>query len=175
MRAGEKIPVDGVVTDVFRAMKDDEAFVDESMITGEPTPVMKKIGDKVLAGTIGNQGTFRFKAQEVGRRQCFTQIIKMVEEAQGSQSPAAGGRQNRPWCLCQRCSCCRSSLFCCGISSVAPRCCRKRCCRQCRCWSSPGPCALGLATPTALMVGIGKGRTKTFWSKTPRRWRTSEI
>jgi Cu2+-exporting ATPase len=165
VRAGEKIPVDGVVTDVSGAMKDDEAFVDESMITGEPTPVMKKIGDKVLAGTIGNQGTFRFKAQEVGQKTVLAQIIKMVEEAQGSKAPVQrvvdkialvfvptvlvlsvitfllwyfiGGAQMLPQAVLS------------AVSVLVIAC----------------PCALGLATPTALMVGIGKAAQKNILIK----------
>lgn len=165
VRAGENIPVDGIVTDVKGAMTADEAFVDESMITGEPTPVMKKTGDKVLAGTIANQGIFRFKAQEVGQKTVLAQIIKMVQEAQGSKAPVQrvvdrialifvptvlvlsvvtfllwyfiGGSSMLPQAVLS------------AVSVLVIAC----------------PCALGLATPTALMVGIGKAAQKNILIK----------
>jgi Cu2+-exporting ATPase len=156
VRPGEKIPVDGVVTTVKGAMTADEAFVDESMITGEPTPVSKKTSDKVLAGTITKQGVFRFRARQVGQSTVLAQIIKMVQQAQGSKAPVQrvvdrialifvpsvmaiaiitfllwlfiGGQEQLP----------RAILS--AVSVLVIAC----------------PCALGLATPTALMVGIGK-------------------
>ena len=149
IRQGEKVPVDGVVTD-------GEAYIDESMITGEPTPVLKKKGDKVFAGTMIKQGQLRFCAQEVGSNTMLAQIIRMVQEAQGSKAPvqrvvdrialvfvpvvlglsvltfvlwyAIGGSAQLPHAVLS------------AVSVLVIAC----------------PCALGLATPTALMVGIGK-------------------
>ena len=149
IRQGEKVPVDGAVTD-------GEAYIDESMITGEPTPVLKKKGDKVFAGTMIKQGQLRFCAQEVGSNTMLAQIIRMVQEAQGSKAPvqrvvdkialvfvpvvlglsvltfvlwyAIGGSAQLPHAVLS------------AVSVLVIAC----------------PCALGLATPTALMVGIGK-------------------
>lgn len=149
VRAGEKIPVDGQITT-------GEAYIDESMITGEPTPARRAESDKVFAGTILKQGTIRFRAQATGDKTMLAQIIRMVQEAQGSKAPvqrvadkiasvfvpvvlclavitfiiwyAAGGDGQLP----------RAVLS--AVSVLVIAC----------------PCALGLATPTALMVGIGR-------------------
>lgn len=149
IRQGDKVPVDGTVTA-------GEAYIDESMITGEPTPVLKTTGDKVFAGTIVKQSSLRFRAEEVGSATMLAQIIKMVQEAQGSKAPVQrvvdkialifvptvlglsvltfvlwvtlGGEAMLP----------RAILS--AVSVLVIAC----------------PCALGLATPTALMVGIGK-------------------
>jgi Cu2+-exporting ATPase/Cu+-exporting ATPase len=80
VKPGTKIPVDGVITD-------GGSFVDESMVTGEPMPVQKIIGDSVVSGTINTNGSFTFKATKVGSETLLAQIIKMVEEAQGSKAP----------------------------------------------------------------------------------------
>ena len=87
VRAGEKIPVDGVVTEAESFMTPDAAYVDEAMITGEPTPAQKKVGDEVLAGTIPSQGKLRMRAKQIGENTALAQIIKMVQEAQGSKAP----------------------------------------------------------------------------------------
>lgn len=149
VRAGEKVPVDGSITT-------GKAYIDESMITGEPTPARHTGGDKVFAGTILKQGTLRFRAEATGDKTMLAQIIRMVQEAQGSKAPvqrvadkiarvfvpavlclsvitfilwyAAGGDSQLP----------RAVLS--AVSVLVIAC----------------PCALGLATPTALMVGIGK-------------------
>lgn len=156
VRAGEKIPVDGVVTNASSFMKADAAYVDESMITGEPTPAEKKTGDKLLAGTIPSQGRLHMKAQQVGGETALAQIIRTVQEAQNSKAPvqriadkvafvfvpivvsiaiitffiwwAAGGSAMLPQAILS------------AVAVLVIAC----------------PCALGLATPTALMVGIGK-------------------
>lgn len=150
VRPGEKIPVDGQVTD-------GSSFVDESMISGEPVPVSKQPGDKVLAGTINQLGALTIKAHEVGSGTVLAQIVRMVQEAQGSKAPV------------QRIADKISAVFVpvvVGISLLTFG-----------LWMLIGgeayfthallsavsvlviacPCALGLATPTALMVGIGKG------------------
>ena len=96
VRAGEKIPVDGRVTWATSFMTEDAAYVDESMITGEPTPVAKSshtsslgspTSSLVLAGTIVQQGTLRLRATEVGKKTALAQIIQMVQQAQGSKAP----------------------------------------------------------------------------------------
>ena len=141
------------------------AYIDESMITGEPVAVEKHAGDKVLAGTIAKQGTFRFKAQEVGQKTMLAHIIKMVQEAQGSKAPVQrtvdrialvfvpavvglslltlllwlviGGAAMLPQAILS------------AVSVLVIAC----------------PCAMGLATPTALMVGIGKAAEKNILIK----------
>lgn len=80
VRPGEQIPVDGVLAE-------GDSFVDESMISGEPIPVDKKKGDKVLAGTINQRGSFIIKASQVGSETVLARIIRMVQEAQGSKAP----------------------------------------------------------------------------------------
>ena len=87
VRAGEKIPVDGVVTQAESFMTTDAAYVDEAMISGEPTPAMKKAGDNVLAGTIPSQGKLRMRAKQIGENTALAHIIRMVQEAQGSKAP----------------------------------------------------------------------------------------
>ena len=158
VRAGEKIPVDGSIID-------GEAHVDESMISGEPIPVLKQHGDQVLAGTVSKQGTFRFKAEAVGEKTMLANIIQMVQQAQGSKAPvqrtadkiarifvptvlgiailtfilwwAIGGSAMLPNAILS------------AVSVLVIAC----------------PCALGLATPTALMVGIGKAAEKNILIK----------
>ena len=159
VRPGERIPVDGSV------VGDSIAFIDESMITGEPIAVRKHTGDKVLAGTIVKEGTFRFRAQEVGQKTMLAHIINMVREAQGSKAPVQrivdkialifvpavvaisiitffiwlmiGGPEVLPQAILS------------AVSVLVIAC----------------PCALGLATPTALMVGIGKAAEKNILIK----------
>lgn len=150
VRPGEKIAVDGVV-------QNGSSYVDESMISGEPVPVEKKAGDKVFAGTINQKGSFQFEATKVGADTLLAQIIRMVQEAQGSKAPVQkltdriagifvpvvmgisiltfaawmiGGGENA-----------FTHALLTSITVLVIAC----------------PCALGLATPTAIMVGIGKG------------------
>ena len=87
VRTGEKIPVDGVVTQAESFMTADAAYVDEAMITGEPIPVAKRVGDEVLSGTIPSQGKLRLRAKQIGENTTLAHIIKMVQEAQGSKAP----------------------------------------------------------------------------------------
>jgi Cu2+-exporting ATPase len=112
VKPGEKIPVDGVVIQ-------GSSFVDESMISGEAIPVKKRDGEKVFAGTVNQKGSFQFRAEQVGSGTVLAQIIKMVQEAQGSKAPGILAM----------------------VTVLVIAC----------------PCALGLATPTAIMVGVGKG------------------
>ncbi len=156
VRAGEKIPVDGIVTEAESFMTADAAYVDESSMTGEPTPAEKRAGSQVLAGTIPSQGKLRLKAQQIGEHTALAGIIRMVQEAQGSKAPVQrivdkasrvfvpvvggislltfllwwgiGGNEALPQAILS------------AVSVLVIAC----------------PCAMGLATPAALMVGIGK-------------------
>ena len=159
VRPGEKIPVDGTV------VGSGTALVDESMMTGEAETVEKHAGDKVLAGTIVQSGTFRFKAEEIGQKTVLANMIRMVQEAQGSKAPVQrvvdkialifvpvvvgialttflawyliGGDGYLPQAILS------------AVSVLVIAC----------------PCAMGLATPTALMVGIGKAAEKNILIK----------
>lgn len=150
VRSGEKIPVDGELVQ-------GESYVDESMVSGEPVPVLKVKGQKVFAGTINQKGSFRFRAEKVGGETLLSQIIRMVREAQGSKAPVQklvdkiagvfvpvvigisiitfiawiifGGENGLTQGLLAM------------VTVLVIAC----------------PCALGLATPTAIMVGMGKG------------------
>ena len=150
VRSGEKIPVDGVVYQ-------GNSYVDESMITGEPVAVAKMEGDKVFAGTINQKGTFRFKAEKVGGETMLAQIIKLVQDAQGSKAPVQKLVDKiagifvpvvmliavltlGAWLLLGGEHAFTHGLL--AMVTVLVIAC---------------PCALGLATPTAIMVGIGKG------------------
>jgi len=150
VRPGEKIPVDGVV-------KEGKSAVDESMITGESIPVKKEAGDEVIGATINKTGSFKFQATKVGKDTALAQIIKLVQDAQGSKAPI------------QRLADVISGYFVPIVISVAIA--------TFVIWFNFGPfpsltfalltfvavmiiacpCALGLATPTAVMVGTGKG------------------
>ena len=165
VRAGEKIPVDGVVSQAESFMTADAAYVDEAMISGEPTPAMKKAGDNVLAGTIPSQGKLRMRAKQIGENTALAHIIRMVQEAQGSKAPVqrivdkaavvfvpvvaaiafftflvwliVGGNGALPQAILS------------AVAVLVIAC----------------PCAMGLATPTALMVGIGKAAQKQILIK----------
>ncbi|MEQ9305640.1 MAG: copper-translocating P-type ATPase, partial [Marinoscillum sp.] len=149
-RPGEKIPVDGEV------IKGD-SFVDESMITGEPIAVSKTSGDKVFAGTINQKSSFQFRAEKVGGETLLSQIIKMVQEAQGSKAPVQKLVDKIAgifvpivvgisivtfitWMLVGGDNAFTQALLT-SVAVLVIAC----------------PCALGLATPTAIMVGVGKG------------------
>ena len=159
VKAGEKIPVDGTIT------QGAEPTIDESMITGEPIPAFKNIGEKVFAGTIMKQGSLQFRAEQIGKDTMLANIIRMVQEAQGSKAPVQrvvdkvamifvpsvlaisvvtfllwwmiGGEAQLPHAVLS------------AVSVLVIAC----------------PCAMGLATPTALMVGIGKAAQKNILIK----------
>lgn len=150
VKPGERIPVDGTVNEGV-------SFVDESMITGEAMPVEKVSGEKVFAGTINQKGSFRFTAERVGSETVLAHIIKMVQEAQGSKAPvqrlvdkiagifvpvviAIAGITFVVWMLAGGPLAFTHALLT-SITVLVIAC----------------PCALGLATPTAIMVGVGKG------------------
>ncbi len=155
VKPGAKIPVDGIITD-------GASFVDESMVTGEPMPAQKKVGDSIVAGTINTSGSFTFKATKVGSETLLAHIIKMVEEAQGSKAPIQALADKISsifvpvvlviailslgvWLLLGSSSLGFSQALSFGLVSfvgiLVIAC----------------PCALGLATPTAIIVGVGKG------------------
>lgn len=150
VRPGEKIPVDGTVTG-------GSSYVDESMISGEPVPVEKTSGNKVFAGTINQKGSFQFRAEQVGSDTLLAQIIRMVQQAQGSKAPVQRlvdkvARIFVPvvigismltfvvWMISGGENAFTHALLT-SITVLVIAC----------------PCALGLATPTAIMVGVGKG------------------
>lgn len=150
VRPGERIAVDGTLTG-------GESYVDESMLSGEPLPVFKQAGASVFAGTMNRSGAFRFRADKVGRDTMLAQIIRMVEDAQGSKAPVQRTVDRvagvfvplvigiavltfAAWMLLAPSGGFSHGLL--AMVTVLIIAC---------------PCALGLATPTALMVGIGKG------------------
>ena len=150
VRPGERIPVDGVVMD-------GRSSVDESMISGEPIPVTKQEGNEVIGGTINKTGSFRFRATRVGKDTTLAQIIRLVEEAQGSKAPiqrladviagyfvpaviVIAAVTFLVWYFCGPQPSFNYALL--SLVAVLIVAC---------------PCALGLATPTAIMVGTGKG------------------
>jgi len=150
VKPGEKIPVDGTVIT-------GESYVDESMISGEPVPVAKKSDDPVYAGTINQQGSFQFRADKVGADTLLAQIIKMVQEAQGSKAPVQKLVDKIAgifvpvvigisiltfitWMVLGGDDAFTHALLT-SVTVLVIAC----------------PCALGLATPTAIMVGVGKG------------------
>lgn len=155
VKPGGRIPVDGTVSD-------GSSFIDESMITGESMPIEKNVGDTVVAGTINTTGSFVFKATKVGSETLLAHIIKMVEDAQGSRAPiqaladkisavfvpivlvlsflALGG-----WLLLGTSTLGFSLALSYGLTSLVGI------------LVIACPCALGLATPTAIIVGVGKG------------------
>ena len=151
VRPGERIPVDGIVLEGASA-------VDESMLSGEPLPVDKQSGDTVIGGTINGQGLLKFKATRVGKETALAQIIKLVQEAQGSKAPIQA--------LADKVA----AIFVPGVILIAiitfavwwgvtgefvPAMIRLVAVLVIAC-----PCALGLATPTAIMAGTGKGAEK---------------
>lgn len=165
VRPGEKVPADGEVISAESFMTADAAYVDESMITGEPTPVEKKANSQVLAGTIPSQGTFRMRAIKIDQDTALASIVRMVQQAQSSKAPVQrivdkaalvfvptvavialitflvwwliGGTSSLPQAIVS------------AVAVLVIAC----------------PCAMGLATPTALMVGIGKAAQKQILIK----------
>ena len=151
VRPGEKIPVDGVVTDGTSA-------VDESMLTGESLPVDKKPADEVFGATINKTGAFRFEATKVGRDTALQQIVKLVQDAQGSKAPIARLADVISGIFTPIVLCIAVATFVVWFIAAPP---------EIRFTMAlvnfvavliiACPCALGLATPTAIMVGTGRG------------------
>ena len=165
VRPGEKVPVDGEVIWAESFMTADAAYVDESMITGEPTPAEKKKGSKVLAGTIPSQGKFRMRARQVGEDTALAHIIKMVQEAQGSKAPVQRIVDKAALVFVPVVACIALATFLLwwligGYSALPQAIMSAVAVLVIAC-----PCAMGLATPTALMVGIGKAAQKQILIK----------
>lgn len=160
VRAGEKIPVDGVVTMAESFMTPDAAYVDESMITGEPTPAEKTAGSEVLAGTIPSQGKLRMRACHTGGDTALSQIIRMVQEAQGSKAPVQGVVDKAALVFVPVIACLAALTFVAwwvaGGNAALPQ----AIISAVSVLIVACPCAMGLATPTALMVGMGKAAQK---------------
>ncbi len=158
VRGGDKIPVDGVAVS-------GEAFVDESMISGEPEAVRKASGGKLLAGTMVKSGTLRFKAEAVGAATVLANIIRMVQEAQGSKAPVQRTVDRIALVFVPTVGCTALLTFALwlffGGTSMLPR----AVLSAVSVLVVACPCALGLATPTALMVGIGKAAQKNILIK----------
>ena len=164
-RPGEKIPVDGTVAADLSTEEKEQAFVDESMMTGEAAAIRKANGDKVLAGTIVRSGILRFRAEEVGKETVLANMIRMVQEAQGSKAPVQ--RTVDKIALVFVPTVVGLSVltfllwFMIGGTSVLPQ----AVLSAVSVLVIACPCAMGLATPTALMVGIGKAAEKNILIK----------
>ena len=156
VRAGDKIPVDGEVVSAESFMKADAAYIDESMITGEPTPCEKVKGSKVLAGTIPSQGKLRIRACQIGEDTALAHIIQMVQEAQGSKAPVQRIVDKVALVFVPVVACVAVVTFLLwwiiGGNAALPQ----AILSAIAVLVIACPCAMGLATPTALMVGIGK-------------------
>lgn len=156
VRAGDKIPVDGEVVSAESFMKADAAYIDESMITGEPTPCEKVKGSRVLAGTIPSQGKLRMKALQIGENTALAHIIQMVQEAQGSKAPVQRIVDKVALVFVPVVACVAVVTFLLwwiiGGNAALPQ----AILSAIAVLVIACPCAMGLATPTALMVGIGK-------------------
>ena len=156
VRPGEKVPVDGEVISAESFMTPDAAYVDESMITGEPTPAEKMKGSKVLAGTIPSQGKFRMRARQVGENTALAHIIKVVQEAEGSKAPVQRIVDKAALVFVPVVGAIALITFlvwlAVGGTAVLP----KAIISAVTVLVIACPCAMGLATPTALMVGVGK-------------------
>lgn len=160
VRPGEKVPVDGEVISAESFMTADAAYVDESMITGEPTPAEKKKGSKVLAGTIPSQGKFRMRARQVGENTALAHIIRMVQEAEGSKAPVQRivDKAVRVFVPVVGVLALITFFLWLGLGGTAML--PKAIVSAVTVLVIACPCAMGLATPTALMVGIGKAADK---------------
>lgn len=150
VRSGEKIPVDG---EVYQG----SSYVDESMISGEPVAVSKNRGDKVFAGTINQKGSFRFMAEKVGGETMLAQIIKMVQDAQGSKAPVQKLVDKIAGIFVPVVICIALFTLLAWVLVGGQNAFTQGMLAMVTVLVIACPCALGLATPTAIMVGIGKG------------------
>ena len=150
VKPGEKIAVDGIVAE-------GSSFVDESMISGEPLPVEKQTGDAVFAGTINHKGSFRFKAQKVGGETVLAQIIKMVQDAQGSKAPVQKLVDKIAAVFVPVVMAIAFLSFCAWMIWGGEYGFTHGLLAMVTVLVIACPCALGLATPTAIMVGVGRG------------------
>lgn len=165
VRPGEKVPVDGEVISAESFMTADAAYVDESMITGEPTPAEKKKGAKVLAGTIPSQGKFRMRARQVGEDTALAHIIRMVQEAQGAKAPVQRVVDRAALIFVPVVACIALVTFLSWWVIGGNTCLPQAIMSAVAVLVIACPCAMGLATPTALMVGIGKAAQKRILIK----------
>lgn len=165
VRPGEKVPVDGEVISAESFMTADAAYVDESMITGEPTPAEKKKGAKVLAGTIPSQGKFRMRARQVGEDTALAHIIRMVQEAQGAKAPVQRVVDRVALIFVPVVACIAFVTFLSWWVIGGNTCLPQAIMSAVAVLVIACPCAMGLATPTALMVGIGKAAQKQILIK----------
>jgi Cu2+-exporting ATPase len=150
IRSGEKIPVDGkVITG--------RSFVDESLMTGEPVPAEKTAGAQVFAGTVNQQGTFTFIAEKIGRNTVLAQIIKTVQAAQGSKAPVQRLVDKIAGIFVPIVIAVSVMTFCIWIFFGGENAFTQALLASVSVLVIACPCALGLATPTAIMVGVGKG------------------
>ena len=161
VRMGEKVPVDGVITE----LKTPEVFIDESMITGEPIAVSKGIKDKLLAGTMNKKGTLLFKAQQVGEKTMLANIIKMVQEAQNSKAPVQRIVDKIALIFVPIVLCLSLITFLVWYLIGGPDMLSNAILAAVAVLVIACPCAMGLATPTALMVGIGKAAENSILIK----------
>ena len=159
VRPGERIPVDGLVVDGASA-------VDESMLTGEPIPVDKKPGDTMAAGTINGQGNLVFTATRVGRETALAQIIRLVQEAQGSKAPIQALADRVAAVFVPMIIVIALLVF--AIWWVVAGDFVTAMIRMVAVLVIACPCALGLATPTAIMAGTGKGAERGMLFKNSR-------
>ncbi|WP_206022428.1 heavy metal translocating P-type ATPase [Pseudoflavitalea sp. G-6-1-2] len=150
VRSGEKIPVDGIV-------EEGESYVDESMISGEPVAVHKTAGAQVFTGTINQKGSFRFKAQKVGSETMLANIIKMVQEAQGSKAPVQKLVDKIAGIFVPIVIVIAIAAFAVWVIAGGENAVTHGMLALVTVLVIACPCALGLATPTAIMVGVGKG------------------
>jgi Cu+-exporting ATPase len=150
VRPGEKIPVDGVVAD-------GHSSVDESMITGEPIPIEKKAGDEVIGGTINKTGSLKFRATKVGQDTVLQQIVRMVQDAQGSKAPIARLADVISGYFVPAVMIMAIATFVLWFGFAESDALFKAFKAAISVLIIACPCALGLATPTAIMVGTGKG------------------
>ena len=165
VRAGEKIPVDGEVTWASSFMTDDAAYVDESMITGEPTPAAKRVGDKVLAGTIPSQGRLRLRAREVGEETALSQIIAIVQQSQNSKAPVQRLVDKAASVFVPAVAAAALLTFLLWLAIAGFDALPQAILSMVSVLVVACPCAMGLATPTALMVGVGKAAERQILIK----------
>lgn len=160
VRPGERVPVDGEVISATSFMTADAAYVDESMITGEPTPVEKKAKSKVLAGTIPSQGVFRMRARQVGEHTALAHIIRIVQEAESSKAPVQRVVDKAVVYFVPIVLALALITFLLWIGLGGMSLLYEAIVSAVTVLVIACPCAMGLATPTALMVGIGKAASK---------------
>ena len=165
VRPGEKIPVDGTVLANLAEESNNIAIVDESMMTGEAIPVEKHAGDKVLAGTIVKGHAFRFRAGAVGQKTVLANMIRMVQEAQGSKAPVQHAVDRIALVFVPAVVCLSILTFILWLFIGGAEMLPQAILSAVSVLVIACPCAMGLATPTALMVGIGKAAEKNILIK----------